>query len=249
MSSFCFASAAIAFGSWQVTTWIKGGNKPKVTGAKASTKLSENGSAASSGAAAEGGAQAAAGAGAASSDGGAVSAESGQYTSPDMRYVSETQRHQNFFKAMAEGRVKRLDVTAVDFQPVGDPNTSYVYFIVATTDGARSDGTFVMKYEGGKWRIGAVNQLSGGLQGGTKYAVPSTFEDDLAREITELQPFLIKVAEGRLAYMVVDSVSKPGEAEAVLTGKVASKGGKVVPAQIFMHKDYELWHITSITNP
>jgi hypothetical protein len=181
-----------------------------------------------------------------SSDASAAATESGQYTSPDQRYVSETQRHQNFFKAVGEGRVKRLDVTATDFQPVGDPNTSYVYFVLSTTDGGRSDGTFVMKYSGGMWRIGAVNQLTGSLQGGTNYDVPTTFEADLAREIEELQSFLTKVAEGRLDYMTVDSVSRPGEAETVLTGKVASTSGRVVPTELILHKDYELWHITNV---
>jgi hypothetical protein len=41
------SSAAIAFGSWQVATWIKGSDKPNVTGAKASTKVNANGSASS----------------------------------------------------------------------------------------------------------------------------------------------------------------------------------------------------------
>lgn len=218
------ASTAIAFGSWQVTTWIKGGSKPKVTGAKASTKVNANGSTSSKGAAKDAGGQAAAATGDASSDGAAVSAESGQYTSPDQRYVSETQRHQNFFKAMAEGRVKRLDVTATDFQPVGDSNSSYVYFVLATTDGGRSDGTFVMKYEDGKWRIGAVNQLTGGLQGGTNYAVPSTFEADLAREIGELQPFLVKVAEG------------PSEVHVGGLGKQAGRGRSGTQRQGCLHQ-------------
>lgn len=170
------------------------------------------------------------------------------YTSPDQRYVTETQRHQNFFKALAEGRVRRLDVVSVDYRPVGDPDTSYVYFVV-TTDGGRSTGTFVMKYEDGLWRIAAVSQLQGDLEGGTNYPVPSSFEDDLAREIRELQPFLVKVAEGRLAYMTVDGYLRPGEDEAVLRGRVVGKSGRTEPAEMRLEKDYGLWHITYVTNP
>lgn len=79
--------------------------------------------------------------------------------------------------------------------------------------------------------------------------VPSSFEDDLRREIEELQPFLAKVAEGRLESMSVDSVSRPGENETILYGQVVGKSGKTVPAEMHMRKDYGLWHITSVTNP
>lgn len=173
------------------------------------------------------------------------SGEDLSYTSPDQRYVSEIQRHQNFFKALAEGEISRLDVTSTDYQPVGDPNTSYVYFTVATDSGS-SDGTFVMKYEGGLWRIAAVNQLQGDLGGGTNYMVPDSFEDDLAREIRQLQEFLTKVAEGRLAYMTVNTVNRVGECEVVLSGVVVSKGGRTEPAEMRLRKDYGLWHITDI---
>jgi hypothetical protein len=162
--------------------------------------------------------------------------------------VTETQRHQNFFKAVAEGRVRRLEVTSTDVRPVGDSNTSYVYFTLITTSGA-SNGTMVMKFESGMWRIAAVNQLSGDLAGGTNYVVPEEFDAVLGREIAELQPFLTQMAEGRFAYMEVYSTSYPSASEAVLTGVVAGKGGSSVPAEMRLQKDYGIWHLTYITNP
>jgi hypothetical protein len=240
------SSAAIAFGSWQVATWVKGGGDSKTTGVKkASTNVTE-GSSASESAAADEAAGQSGGAAAASGQVSAQADEPGQYTTPDMRYVSETQRHQNFFRAVGEGRVRRLDVTATDFQPAGDPHTSYVYFVLSTTDGGRSDGTFVMQYSSGMWRIGAVNQLTGSLQGGTNVQVPSTFEDTIAREIKDLQWFLTKVAEGRLDYLMVDAVSNPSANVTVLTGKTASVGGKVANTEMTLRQDYGLWHLTNI---
>lgn len=177
------------------------------------------------------------------------SGEDFNYGSPDQRYVTETQRHQNFLRAVAEGRMTRLDVVSTDVRPVGDPDTSYVYFTLSTTDGRTSNGTMVMKFEGGMWRIAAVSQLKGYLEGGTNYRVPSHFEEDLAREIAELQPFLTKVAEGRLDYLAVYSASHPSENETVLTGVVAGVGGRVVPAEMRLRRDYGIWHITYITNP
>lgn len=177
------------------------------------------------------------------------SGEDFHYGSPDQRYVTETQRHQNFLRAVAEGRVTRLDVTSTDVRPVGDPDTSYVYFTLSTTDGETSSGTMVMKFEDGMWRIAAVSQLKGDLGGGTNYRVPSDFEEDLAREIAELQPFLTKVAEGRLDYLAVYSVSHPSENETVLTGVVAGVGGRVVPAEMRLRRDYGIWHLTYITDP
>lgn len=171
------------------------------------------------------------------------------YTSPGQRYVTETQRHQNFLRAVAEGRVTRLDVVSTDVRPVGDPNTSYVYFTLSTTDGGTSNGTMVMRFEDGMWRIAAVSQLRGDLGGGTDYRVPSSFEEELAREIAELQPFLTKVAEGRLDYLAVYSVSRPSENESVLTGVVAGVGGRMVPSEMRLRRDYGIWHITFITNP
>src|SRR4030042_510656 len=106
-------------------------------------------------------------------------------TTPDQRYVTETQRHQNFFMALAEGRVKRLDVIATDYQPAGDPNTSMIYCTFTTTDGKKTDGTMVLKYDNSQWRIADIRQLQGDLGGGTNYVAPSSFEDDLAREIGE----------------------------------------------------------------
>ncbi|MBC7248205.1 MAG: hypothetical protein H5T73_10580 [Actinobacteria bacterium] len=187
------------------------------------------------------------GAGAASP--GVTSGEDFSYTSPEQRYVTETQRHQNFFRAVAEGRVRRLDVVSTDVRPVGDPDTSYVYFTLTTTDGGTSNGTMVMKYEGGMWRIAAIGQLQGSLGGGTNYKVPASFESDLAREVAELQPFLTKVAEGRLDYMAVFSASRPSENEAVLNGEVAGVGGRVVPAEMRLRCDYGIWHLTYVTNP
>ena len=180
---------------------------------------------------------------------GAGSGEDFSYTSPSQRYVTETQRHQNFFRAVAEGKVLRLDVVSTDVRPAGDPNTSYVYFTLHTSDGSSSGGTMVMKFESGMWRIAAISQLRGDLGGGTNYQVPESFEADLAREIAELQPFLTKVAEGRLAYLEVHSVSHPSDNETLLTGVVAGKGGRVVPAEMRLRRDYGIWHLTYITNP
>jgi hypothetical protein len=159
--------------------------------------------------------------------------------------VTETQRHQNFFKALAEGRIQRVDVTATDFQPAGDPYASYVYVIVATTDGSRVDGRIDMKFGGGMWRFGAV-RLSGNLAGGTDYQVPASFEGDLAREQRELQGFMEDIAEGEVAYLRIDAVSSPGGNEVILTGAVGAKSGSTFPAEIRLRKDYELWHLTSI---
>ncbi len=184
----------------------------------------------------------------ASGSDGQQSGEDFSYTNPEQRYVTETQRHQNFFRALAEGRVMTLDITATDCRPVGDPNTSYVYLTIGTASGT-SSATMVFKYDDAMWRIAAINQLQGDLDGGTNYMVPSTFEDDLAREISELQPFLAKVAEGRLEYMSVDSVSRPNDNETILSGKVVGKSGATVPAEMRLRQDYGLWHITSVTNP
>lgn len=179
---------------------------------------------------------------------GEQSGEDFSYTDPSQRYVSETQRHQNFFRALAEGRVVSLDVTSTDYRPVGDPNTSYVYFTLGTDSGT-STATMVLKYDGSMWRIAAINQLQGDLSGGTNYMVPSSFEDDLAREISELQPFLAKLAEGRVESLLVDSVTQPNENETILSGRVIGKSGTTVPAEMTLRKDYGLWHITSVTNP
>ena len=168
------------------------------------------------------------------------------YTDPDQRYVSETQRHQNFFIALAEGRVKRLDAIATDYQPAGDPNSSYLYFTITTTDGSKHDGTMVLKQDAGLWRIATIRQLEGDLGGGTNYAVPASFEEDLAREIQELQEFLTKVAQGRLDYMVVDSVSRPSDTETILVGRVVAVGGRIQQTEMRLRKDYNIWHLTNI---
>lgn len=236
------ASAALAAAGWQVAHWVKGDSGAPVA-RKAATSGVEKKPAANKQAAASGETAAKGGEGAEA--GVERSGESSQVKTPGMRYVTETQRHQNFFKALAEGQVKRLEVTATDFMPDLDRNTSYVYAIITTADGGRSDGRIVMKYSSGLWRIGAVN-LSGILSGGTNVAAPECFEADLARELKELQDFMKKTAEGRLAYMTVDAVNPVGDCEVVLTGVVASKGGKVYPSEMRLRKDYGLWHVTNI---
>mgnify|MGYP000294834065 CR=1 FL=1 len=177
----------------------------------------------------------------------AAGGEGSSHTTPDQRYVTETQRHQNFFAALAEGRVKRLDVIATDYQPAGDPNTSYSYFTLSTVEGTKSDGSMVLKREGGLWRIAAIRQLWGDLGGGSSEPVPASFEEDLAREVVELQDFLTKVAEGHLDYMIVDNVVKPSDTETVLIGRVVGTLGRVQNAQMTLRKDYNLWHLTGIT--
>jgi hypothetical protein len=239
-----FASATVALASWGVSELIKDDSGVEVAGEVVSAQEGGETDADADANAPDGEDEAVAGE--VSDAGVPMTGETLQYSSPDYRMVTETQRHQNFFVALAEGQVKRLDVTATDFQPVGDPNTSYVYFTITITDGSRADGMFVMKFEGGLWRIGAVRQLMGDLGGGTNYMVPATFEDDLARELTELQEFLTKVAEGRLASLTVDSVVRSGECETILLGTVVSKGGKIFPAEMTLRKDYGLWHITNI---
>lgn len=238
------STAAVAVASWQVSGWIRGDKDVKAPGNASSAGTKAQASAA--GQTAENQVGEAAGGGEEGEAGAPRSGETSQYDNPDLRYVSETQRHQNFFNALAEGRVKRLEVTATDFQPAGDPDSSYVYVIIATTDGARSDGSIVMMYEEGLWRIGAV-KLTGGLAGGTSYSVPSSFEDDLARELREQQDFLKKMAEGRLAYMSINSVNRTGEGEVVLTGEVGSKGGTTYPSEMRLGKDYGIWHLTNIS--
>lgn len=172
--------------------------------------------------------------------------ESFSQDTPTQRYVTETQRHQNFFIALAEGRIKRLDAIATDYQPPGDPNSSYLYFTVTTVDGTKHNGTMVLKYEDGLWRIAAVRQLTGELGGGTNYVVPASFEEDLAKELVDLQEFLTKVAQGRLDYMVVDSVYRPTDTETILTGRVVGIGGRIEQAQMTLCKDYNIWHLTNI---
>jgi len=167
------------------------------------------------------------------------------YDDPDQRYVSETQRHQNFFMALAAGEIKRLDGIATD---QADANTSYLYFTVTTIDGTKNDGTMVLKKEGGLWRIAAIRQLEGDLGGGTNYVVPAYFEDDLAREITELQEFLSKVAQGRLDYMIVDNVNMASDTMTILTGRVVGVGGRIENTQMTLEKDYNIWHLTNIVS-
>jgi hypothetical protein len=247
-------SSGIAIAAWQITDSREDKTSESATAAGKSetfqSKLAEesggNGDAAAAESTGEGEGQG--GTTADASDSGGQTGEDFSYENPEQRYVTETQRHQNFFRALAEGRVVTLDITATDYRPVGDPNTSYVYFTIGTDSGS-STATMVFKYDNAMWRIAAINQLQGDLSGGTNYMVPSSFEDDLAREMSELQPFLAKVAEGRLEYMAVDSVSQPNENETILSGRVVSKGGMTVPAEMLLRKDYGLWHITSVTNP
>lgn len=177
----------------------------------------------------------------------AVSGDWFDYEDPDQRYVTETQRHQNFFKALAEGTVARLDVTSTDFMPDGDSNTSYVYVIVTTTGGDKCDGRLVLKYEDNMWRIAGV-RLSGALAGGTNYQVPASLEDTLAAELEGQQDFLQRVAEGKLKYMKVTNVDQTGETEALLTGEVCSKAGVVYATEMLLRKDYGIWHLVNSTH-
>jgi hypothetical protein len=238
-------SATLAVAGWHVARWAQGDKGAPSAGSSKSARV-EKGETSGSEAETAGGAEGEApGAGESGASGESASRDAQAANDPDLRYVTETQRHQNFFTALAEGQVKRLDVTATDFQPAGDPNTSYVYVVVATADGARSDGSIVMKYSGGLWRIGAV-RLPGVLAGGTDLKAPDSFEADLARELSEQQDFLTKVAEGRLAYMTISSVDQTGDSEVLLTGRAASKGGNTFPAEMRLRKDYGLWHLTGI---
>jgi len=173
------------------------------------------------------------------------SGDDNSYDDPDQRYVSETQRHQNFFMALAAGEIKRLDAIATDQV---DANTSYMYFTITTIDGTKNDGTMVVKNEGGLWRIAAIRQLEGDLGGGTNYVVPAEFEADLAREITELQEFLSKVAQGRLDYMIVDNVNMASDTMTILTGRVVGIGGRIENTQMTLEKDYNIWHLTNIVS-
>lgn len=241
-----FASTTLALATWKIVDMVQGEDEASPALEAAST--TEEGSAEPGEAPGEG-EQGEDGATAAEVEAADVpSGEDTAYTSPDQRYVSETQRHQNFFIALAEGDIKRLDAVATDYQPAGDPNTSYMYFTVTKTDGSTSDGTMVLKLDNGLWRIGAIRQLTGDLAGGTNYVVPAEFEADLAREITELQEFLTKVAQGRLDYMIVDSISRPSETETVLTGRVVGIGGRIENTRMTLKKDYNIWHLTNIVS-
>lgn len=237
------ASATIALASWQVADWIKG-DKGGSGGEKASVSVAEAGSDGPAGIQADEQAD-----GEVADLTGKAGGDEASYEAadvdPDMRYVTETQRHQNFLAALAEGRIKRLDAVGTDVQPAGDNNSSFVYVIITTTDGAKTDGTFVLKYSGGMWRLGAI-RLAGSLAGGVNITAPSTFEEDLAREMEQLQDFWKKVAEGRLKYMYYHTVNQISDTEVQLIGEVAGKGGGVYPAEMDLRKDYGLWHITNI---
>ncbi len=239
-----FASTTLALAAWKIADMVRGeerGSPPE--GASSAVGAAGAETASGSGASASGspdGAEAGAAA--------LPSGEDASYDNPDQRYVTETQRHQNFFIALAEGQIKRLDAVATDVAPGGDSNTSYLYFTVTTADGSKHDGTMVLKKSAGMWRIAAIRQLGGALGGGTNYVVPAEFEDDLAREINELQEFLTKVAEGRLDYMIVDAVNKVSDTETVLTGKVVGVGGRIESTRMTLRKDYDLWHLTSIVS-
>lgn len=240
---FLVASSTLAFAAWKIVDLVKGDNGATPGREAVSAAEAPPPPGGAEGAGAPGGDATAAGEAAAAA---LPSGEDFSYRDPDQRYVSETQRHQNFFIALAEGQVKRLDAVATDYQPVGDPNTSYLYFTLTTADGAKHDGTMVLKREGGLWRIAAVRQLTGKLGGGTNYVVPAEFEADLAREVSELQEFLSKTAQGRLDYMIVDSVARPSDTETVLTGRVVGVGGRIEQTQMTLRKDYNVWHLTNI---
>lgn len=237
------ASTTLALATWKIADLVGGKGSGETTGVRATSgeqgfaEGEPTGSVEEDALAAEAGEVEAAG---------FPSGESFSQDTPTQRYVTETQRHQNFFIALAEGRIKRLDAVATDYQPPGDPNSSYLYFTVTTTDGKKHSGTMVLKYEGGLWRIAAIRQLTGELGGGTNYVVPASFEEDLARELVDLQEFLSKVAQGRLDYMVVDSVSRPSDTETILTGRVLGIGGRIEQARMTLRKDYNIWHLTNI---
>ncbi len=238
------ASTTLALATWKIVSSVQdkeGGS----SGAEMSSAVEGEGDVEA--AAQEGSAEAEGGASAADAEAAALpSGEEFSQDNPDMRYVTETQRHQNFFIAVAEGRVKRLDCVATDYQPAGDPNTSTMYFTLTTTDGAKHDGTMVLKFENGMWRIGAIRQLTGELGGGTNYPVPASFEADLAREISELQDFLTKVAQGRFDYMIWDNRTEVSDSEVILTGRTVGVSGRVFNTQMTLRKDYCIWHLTDI---
>ncbi len=238
------ASTTLALAAWKIADLVRGENGDS-PGPEASSAA--EGSSAEVAEAPGGGAQGEGGVTAADAEAADLpSGEDSAYEDPDARYVTETQRHQNFFIALAEGRVKRLDAIATDYRPATEPDTSYLYFTVTTTDGSKHDGTMVLANEGGLWRIAAIRQLQGSLGGGTNYVVPADFEADLEREITELQEFLTKVAQGRLDYMIVDNVNRVSDTETVLTGRVVGIGGRIEDTRMTLRKDYNIWHLTSI---
>ena len=237
------ASTTLALAAWKIVDVVRGGDdgSPEMKASSTAAGGGAEAEAESGGAGDEGGAEAASVEAA-----GFPSGDDRSQDSPDQRYVTETQRHQNFFAAVAEGRVKRLDAVATDYQPAGDANTSYVYFTLTTTDGGKHNGTMVLRFEGGMWRIGAIRGLTGDLGGGTNYPVPASFEADLAREIAELQDFLGKLAQGRFDYMIWDNLNRVSDQESVLTGRVVGVSGKVFNTQMTLRKDYCVWHLTDI---
>ncbi len=164
--------------------------------------------------------------------------------SPTKRYVTETQRHQNFLAAVAAGQVRRMDFISTDYQPSSDPNSSYITFSLQTADGSRSTGLMVMKQESGMWRISAVKQLSGALAGGTNYLVPAGFEEVLAAELQEHQLFFGKLAQGRVSALIVDEDQHPSDTETVLIGRVVGRSGRTENTVMYLRKDYNLWHLT-----
>lgn len=241
-----FASTTLALAAWKIAD-IAGGNGDAPPDNADIAATDGSGPAASGGSAGEADGMVAAGVETAGAEAAAMpSGEDFSQDTPEQRYVTETQRHQNFFIALAGGSIKRLDCIATDYQPAGDPDTSYMYFTVTTTGGDKHDGTMVLKHEDGLWRIAAVRQLAGELGGGTDYVVPADFEADLARELVELQEFLSKTAQGRLDYMVVDSVSRPSDTETILTGRVVGVGGRIENTRMTLRNDYGIWHLTNI---
>lgn len=174
----------------------------------------------------------------------AATGEDFSVDTPTERYVSETQRHQNFLAAVAAGEVRRMDFISTDYQPVDDPNSSYITFSMTLTGEARSTGVMVMKFESGMWRMAEVKQLGGGLEGGTNYLVPASFEDALAAELAENQPFFTKLAEGRVSALIVDEDQHPSDTETVLIGRVVGRSGRYENTVMYLRKDYSLWHLT-----
>jgi hypothetical protein len=173
----------------------------------------------------------------------------GMYGSQSIQQQSLTsllKKNQNFFEALAEGKIKLLRVNATFFEPFGWKNISLVYMTVIDNKGNHSNGYMVLWCISGKWRIAFVSQFPSWLGGGKQYQIPSVFEQDLIAEQDKLQTFLSKVAYGRLDYMMVDKVEKPSSKKTILKGRTLSVAGTKFNTKMTLEKTYGLWHITHI---
>jgi hypothetical protein len=173
----------------------------------------------------------------------------GIYGSQSMYNTSLTSllmKNQNFFVALADGKIKELKVNATFFEPFGWPDVSVLFITVTDNKGNKSTGFMVLWCVGGQWRIAGVSQFPFWLGGGVQYQIPSVFEQDLVAEQDKLQQFLEKVAHGRLDYMMVDAVEKPSSKKTILKGRTVSVAGTVKNTKMTLEKSYGLWHITHI---